>query len=104
MKKILTVALAGAASLALVACGDSGEETTTTTEETTVTEAAPMPTETVTTQGPATQATVDTDGDGDIDGDDSVTISEDGVQANINDGGTSVTADIDETPGVTVRD
>lgn len=103
MKKILTVALAGAASLALVACGDSADETTTVTEETMVTEPAPMPTETVTT-APMGQATEDTDGDGDIDGDDRVTINEDGMQADINDGDTSVTADIDEDPGVTVRD
>jgi hypothetical protein len=103
MRKILFAALGAAASLGLAACGDNADETTTMTEETTMTEPAPMPTETV-TQSTGAQATTDTDGDGDVDGDDRVTITEGGMQADINDGDTSVTADIDENPGVTVRD
>lgn len=93
MKKFLIAALAGTASLGLVACEDTADETVT-TEDTVVTEPMPMPTETV-TETPPVEPTEDIDGDGDIDDDDRVTIDEDGIEAEINDGDTSVTADIE---------
>jgi hypothetical protein len=37
-------------------------------------------------------------------GNDSVTVGEDGVDVDVNDGDTQVEADLDEDPGVTVRD
>lgn len=102
MKKFLIAACAGAASLGLVACEDTADETAM-TDDAMVTETAPMETEAM-TQDPVGEPTADLDGDGDIDADDRVTITEDGMQAEINDGNTSVTADVDENPGVTVRD
>lgn len=91
MKKFLIAAFAGAASLGLVACEDTADETVT-TDDTMVTDTMPAPT---VTETPPTEPTEDIDGDGDIDADDRVTITDDGVQADINDGDTSVTADIE---------
>lgn len=91
--KTLPALLAGAALLALAACGGSADDPAeTTVVETTETVPAPTVTETTIVE------------DGPDSGDDSVTISEDGVTADVDDGDTSVTADIDEDPSVTVRD
>ena len=92
MKKF-PILFAGAAALALSACGDSDEGA----DETTVVEAAPAPAVTET-------AVVETDATDDTAGDDSVTVNKDGVDVDVNDGDTQVKADLDEDPGVTVRD
>jgi hypothetical protein len=92
MKKF-TILFAGAAALALSACGDSDEGA----DETAVVETNPAPTVTET-------AVVETDATDQTAGDDSVSVGEDGVDVNVNDGDTEVKADIDDDPGVTVRD
>lgn len=89
MKRILTATLAGSAMLALGACEvdhqDAMEQS-----EAPLTEAAPPPVdEAVTDTGDETR--------------DSVSISEDGVEATVNDGDTSVSADVDEDPSMTVE-
>lgn len=94
MKKIAFL-FAGSAALALAACGGADDAT----DDTTVVE-----TETV-APAPAVTETAVVGADGtDAGGDDSVTIGEDGVDVHAGDGDTSVQADIDEDPSVTVRD
>jgi hypothetical protein len=91
--KIFTALLTGAAALALAACGDADDAA----DDTTIVEneaPAPAVTETAVVGVP----TEDTDGD------DSVTVNEDGVEVDVDDGDTRIEADIDEDPGVTVRD
>ena len=80
----LAFLLAGAAALALSACDDADDTDDTAVVETETTLPAPVVTETTVV------------GEGDLDGGDSVTI--------VDDGDTEVEADIDEDPGVTVRD
>ncbi|AKM08919.1 hypothetical protein [Croceicoccus naphthovorans] len=92
MKKIILPALAAVSALGLAACGS---ETTPAAED------AAMADDTAavdTTADTAMTAPVE-EGDGD-----SLTVSEDGLDAQINDGDTSVTADIDEDPSMTVTD
>lgn len=87
MKKIILPALVAVSALGLAACdstADAPAETEVMTEE-------------VGTDPAMTEPVVDAD-DGD-----SITISEDGVNADINDGGTSVSADIDGNPSMTVE-
>jgi hypothetical protein len=89
MKKF-TALLTGAAALALAACGDADDAA----DDTTIVETevpAPAVTETAVVGVPA-------------EGDDSVTVGEDGVEVDIDDGDTEIEADIDEDPSVTVRD
>ena len=88
----LAFLLAGAAALALSACDDAVDTDDTAVVETATTLPAPVVTETTVV------------GEGDLDGGDSVTIDEDGVEVDVDDGDTEVEADIDEDPGVTVRD
>ena len=89
MKK-LALALSATALLALGACTeeatDTTDDTVTTAEET----AVEQPADTVMVD--------DADGDGD-----NVSISEDGVTADIDDGDTSVNADISEDPSLDVE-
>jgi hypothetical protein len=94
MKKFLIAACAGAASLGLVACEDTADETAMTDDGAMTTDTMPPPPATV-TDDPLAEPTEDIDGDGDIDADDRVTIDEDGIEAEINDGDTSVTTDIE---------
>ena len=93
MKKIFLPALAAVAALGLAAC-DSAD--TAATDDAAV--AADADTA-ATDDGTAVATDVEAGGDGD-----SVTISEDGVTADINDGDTSVSANIGEDPSVTVTD
>ena len=82
--------LTGAAALALAACGDADDAA----DDTTIVEneaPAPAVTETAVVGVPT-------------EGDDSVTVGEDGVEVDVDDGDTRIKADIDEDPGVTVRD
>ena len=90
--KRLAFLFAGAAALTLAAGGDADDDAAdTAVVETETTVPAPAVTETTVVE--------------DVDrGGDSVTVDRDGVRANINDGDTSVEADIDEDPSVTVRD
>ena len=90
MKK-LALALSATALFALSACDTEATDTT----DDTVTTAE----ETVVAEEPADTAVVDgeeTDGD-------SVSISEDGMTADINDGDTSVNADVSEDPSLDVE-
>lgn len=84
------------AALALGACSEANApeptETETVVEETVVPMPAPETT-TVVTEGDATPA----------DDGDSVTINEDGVDANVGDQDTRVRADIDRDPSLTVE-
>jgi hypothetical protein len=91
MKRIAFL-FAGAAGLALAACGDADDAADDTAMVETETVPAPVVTETTT-------VVEDLDGDGD-----SVTLDRNGVRADINDGDTSIEADIGEDPSVTVRD
>lgn len=105
MKKFLIAAFAGAASLGLAACEDTADENAM-TDDTAVTDTAdtmPPPPPAV-TDDPLAEPTEDIDGDGDIDADDRVTVDESGIQADINNGDTSVTADVDEDPSLTVEE
>ena len=87
MKKI-AIALAVPAMFALGACAEeAAEESETTIVETE--EPAPTMTET-TVVDPQAES-------------DSLTVDEDGVSADINDGDTSVEADLDEDPSATVN-
>ena len=95
MKKTVLAVISASAMLALSACADEAADDTVIVEDddgamagegTTVVNEAPEP------------GTMDT-----ADGD-SVSISEDGVQADINDGNTSVNADISDDPSLTVED
>jgi hypothetical protein len=90
--KTLAFLFTGAAALALSACGDADDAA----DDTTVVE-------TETTVPPAVDQTtvIETDGDRD---DDRVTVNEDGVEVEVDDGDTEVEARIDEDPSVTVRD
>lgn len=91
MKKLVLAAVSASAALALSACGGAADEgadgEVITAEETTVIE-----------DTPDTVVVDDADADGD-----SISISEDGVSADINDGGTSVNADISGDPSLTVE-
>lgn len=89
MKKIILPALVAVSALGLAAC-DSAADAPAATETEVVTEE-------VGTDPAMTEPVMEAD-DGD-----SVTISEDGVNADINDGDTSVTADIDGDPSMTVE-
>ena len=91
MKKF-AAALSATALIALSACAEPADDTTDgevmTAEETTVINETPD--------------TVVVDEDGATDGD-SVSISEDGVTADINDGNTSVNANVSDDPSLTVE-
>jgi len=89
MKKIILPALAAVSALGLAAC-DGGEATTAETE--TVAAEAEVGTDPAMTQPVVEGGTSD-----------SISISEDGVTADINEGGTSVTADVDSDPTMTVE-
>lgn len=97
MKKIVLSAFSGAALLALSACGDAEEEVV--TEDTALVEEDPATVDMNADSSMMADTTTDT-----IEGDDTVTIDESGVTADINDGDTSVQADIDEDPSMTVQD
>ena len=105
MKTIILPALAGMAALSLGACSASDD-----TPEAAVTDAAMAADAEADGSAATTMTTTNTDAAAgttatmDTTTPDSVTISEDGVNANINDGGTSVTADVDGDPSVTVTD
>jgi hypothetical protein len=90
MKRIILTAFAGASLLGLAACNDA-DDAAEDGDTTIVEESAPPVTETT---------TVVTDAPG---GGDSVTVDKKGVTANINDGDTSVTADVGKDPSVTVK-
>ena len=93
--KTIAFLFAGVAALALSACGDADDAADdTTVVETETVAPAPAVTETV---------VVETDGT-DASGDDSVSVSADGLEVNVRDGDTSIRADIDEDPSVTIRD
>ena len=88
MKK-LAFLFAGAAALALTACGDAADdEADTAVVETETTVPAPVVTETTVVEGAG-----DT-----VDGDDSVTVDEEGVEVDIDENGAEVEADIDTNP------
>jgi len=86
MKKTIICLVAIAGTTAIAACGNEAPADDTVVVED---DAAPAP---VVIETPAAQA----DGD-------SVTIGTDGVTADINDGNTSVTADLDENPSATIK-
>ena len=87
MNKLTLAALSGTALLALAACEQSEPVDA---EEEIVTETA------VDTLDPVDSMPAEETGD-------SVTIGEEGVDAQINDGDTSITADVDEDPSMTVE-
>ena len=87
MNKLTLAALSGTALLALAACEQSEPVDA---EEEIVTETA------VDSLDPVDSMPAEETGD-------SVTIGEDGVDAQINDGDTSITADVDEDPSMTVE-
>ena len=97
MKKIVLSALSGAALLALSACGDAEEEVV--TEDTALVEEDPATVDMNADDSMMADTTTDT-----MEADDTVSIDENGVEADINDGDTSVEADIDEDPSMTVQD
>ncbi|HEX2795138.1 MAG TPA: hypothetical protein VHN58_11985 [Croceicoccus sp.] len=110
MKKIILPALATVAVLGLGACSasdDTPEGAATDTAESAMT-AETGGADASTTTGTTTNGTVttgtgtDTGATVDTNSADSVTISEDGVNASINDGDTSVDANVDGDPSVTV--
>ena len=83
MKKIAFL-FAGATAFALSACGDAADdEADTAVVETETTVPAPAVTETTVV------------GEADVDGDDSVTVDEDGVEVDVDEDGADVEADID---------
>ena len=87
MKKFTLALAAATATLALAACGDD-----TVTEETTIVEAgepADAADTVIVEEEPATG--------------DSISVSEDGVSADISDGGTSVSADLGDDPSISVE-
>ena len=89
-----TLALAGlAAALSLGACAENEAADETAADETTVTETVAVPA--------ATETTVVREGET-VDGD-RVSIGEDGVEADVNDGDTRVRADVDDDPSLTVE-
>ncbi|WP_066559500.1 hypothetical protein [Croceicoccus bisphenolivorans] len=96
MKKIILPALATVAALGLAAC-DGGEPAGTAEDTAAVDTAASAETgaDTAMTEPVAGGAAADTS--------DTVTISEDGVTADINGSDTSVSADIDGDPSMTVK-
>ena len=87
MNKLTLAALSGTALLALAACEQSEPVDA---EEEMVTDTAMEPAD------PGYAMPAEETGD-------SVTISEDGVNARINDGNTSITADVDDNPSMTVE-
>ncbi|WP_144096725.1 hypothetical protein [Croceicoccus sediminis] len=89
MKKIILPALVAVSALGLAACDSTADAPAATETE--------VVTEEVGTDPAMTEPVMEADGG------DSVTISEDGVNADINDGDTSVTADIDGNPSMTVE-
>ncbi len=86
--KIVLAGISTAALLALSACAEPAEESTDTAMAD-----APM----ADTAPAAPAMTEETDGD-------SISLSEDGVTAEINDGDTSVNAEISDDPSLTVED
>lgn len=92
MKKTILAAISATALVALAACTDEGDDTT-------IIESDAEEGMTSTT-GETTTAPVE----GVEDDGDSFRISEDGVEADINDGDTRVRADIDEDPTLEVND
>ena len=98
MKKIaLTAALVLPIALGLAACNEAEAPTTDVAEDTTAT----MPAE----DAAAGDAMVDGTVEGDAaatDTSDTVSVSEDGVNASINDGETAVDVNMDEDPSATV--
>lgn len=102
MKKIILPALAGIAALSLGACSASDDTPEAATTDAAV--AAEADTSAAATTATTTDAAAGTTATVDTTTPDSVTISEDGVNANINDGGTSVNANVDGDPSVTVTD
>jgi len=91
MKK-LALLLAGSTAMALAACGDADDTTIVKTET-----VEPAPTVTATERTSTTVIERDADRD-------SVTVGRDGVQVDVDSNGTSIRADIDDDPSVTVRD
>ena len=95
MKKYAAAALSAAALISLSACAETAEDDAMMDDETAMEDGT-----TVIEEGDTVmvdEADPATDGD-------SVSISEDGVTADINDGNTSVNADISEDPSLTIED
>lgn len=101
MNKIFLSAFATVAALGLSAC-DSGEPVPTPSESAATDDSAAMDTgagtdttTVVTTPAPGATATTDTG--------DTVTVGEDGITADLNGSDTSVRADVDGDPSITVK-
>ena len=93
MKKIAFV-FAGVAAMALSACGDADDAAD---------EAAVVETETTVPPPVVTETTTVVE-DTEPTADDTVSVSEEGLEVDVDDGDTSVEADVDEDPSMTVRD
>lgn len=104
MKKLILPALATFAALGLAACDSSAPEATA-TDDAAAAEAASAAAngEPAMSGEAAATATVPAGATAVSGTGDSVTVSEDGVNAQINDGDTSVSADVDGDPAVTVK-